>query len=228
MYATPSPQTFLVFEALSLAFVQSILLLRTLALWQGYKIVRYSATVALIMSSGVHFVVSRREPYSTRAFFAASSKLLTLIYTQQMYAYAGTASTLGLWIVQAAPPRGGKLRAVPYFVTLLFASYMMALTVLGAQRQAGKNYTTQELLRLQPSRGASMRREFIASRILRGQLLYYCVMVVSTGATGFLLVFDVLKGYNQVSSLGACRAYVQRLTSLLSQFIPLPLNVVLT
>lgn len=53
---------------------------------------------------------------------------------------------------------------------------------------------------MQPGRGTSKRREFIASRILRGQLLYYCVMVVSTGATGFLLVFDVLKSYNQVSN----------------------------
>lgn len=51
--------TFLAFESLSLGFVQAILLLRTLALWQGYKSIRWGASIALILSSSVHFVVSQ-------------------------------------------------------------------------------------------------------------------------------------------------------------------------
>lgn len=67
-------------------------------------------------------------------------------------------------------------------MSLTFATAMTALTVMGAQRQTVSR-STQELLRMQPGRGATKRREFIASRILRGQILYYAIMVFSTGTT---------------------------------------------
>lgn len=51
-------QGFFTFESLALSFVQAILLMRTLALWNNYPKVRYAATTAWLVSSGIHFVVS--------------------------------------------------------------------------------------------------------------------------------------------------------------------------
>lgn len=51
-------QLFFIFDALSLTAMQSIFLLRTLSLWNGYTKLRYCATLGWLASSGLHFVVS--------------------------------------------------------------------------------------------------------------------------------------------------------------------------
>lgn len=87
---------------------------------------------------------------------------------------------------------------------------MTILTLVGAQRRKMPTGSGHYELTRQGGAGRGATR-FMATRILHDQLLYYFIMVFSTGSTALIILFELVKGYSQVRLLPCCRLVDQAL-----------------